>query len=325
VRAFPASSGTHFFLAPSGRDRYNVEIPHPTRSQTMSRAILFLLFACLPLVAVRSQTPDEKKTTVAYVLQRQQADGSFVATDVKSAKPGLKTTSTSLRALKYFGGEPKEPTNVAKFVASHFDKATGGFADQPAGKVDVFTTAVGLMAVTQLKMPSEPYLEPAMKFMTENAKSFEDIRIAAAGFEAVGKKAPKADDWIKEIVKMRNADGIYGKGSGTARATGSAAAAILRLGGTIDMRDNVVKAMKAGQRADGGFGKEEEQASDLETSYRVMRALMMMKEKPDEAKLRTFIAKCRNADGGYGVAPGQASSVNGVYFAGIILHWLDQK
>jgi hypothetical protein len=56
-----------------------------------------------------------------------------------------------------------------------------------------------------------------------------------------------------------------------------------------------------------------------------MRTFMMLKEKPDEAKLRAFIAKCRNADGGYGVAPGQSSTVSGTYFAGIVLHWLDQK
>ncbi len=295
----------------------------------MRSVFLVLLFAGIPLVAVHSQTTDEKKATVAYVQKLQQADGGFIgvlpAANVKAAGPGLKTTSTALRALKYFGGEPKESASLPKFVASHFDKATGGFSDLPGGKTDVFTTAVGLMAVTQLKMPAEPYLEPAMKFMSDNAKTFEDIRIAAAGFEATGKKAPKADEWIKEIVKTRNADGTYGKGAGTARATGSAAAAILRLGGTIDMRDNVVKAIKAGQRADGGFGKEEEAGSDLETSYRVTRALHMMKEKPDEAKLRAFIAKCRNADGGYGVAPGQGSSVSGTYFAGIILHWLDEK
>ncbi|MGO9416384.1 MAG: prenyltransferase/squalene oxidase repeat-containing protein [Syntrophobacteraceae bacterium] len=50
-----------------------------------------------------------------------------------------------------------------------------------------------------------------------------------------------------------------------------------------------------------------------------------MKEKPDAAKLRAFVAKCRNADGGYGVMPGQKSTGSGTYFAAIILHWLDEK
>ena len=48
-----------------------------------------------------------------------------------------------------------------------------------------------------------------------------------------------------------------------------------------------------------------------------------MGEKPSSPdKVREFIAKCRNADGGYGVTAGQASSASGTYYAGIILHWL---
>ena len=98
--------------------------------------------------------------------------------------------------------------------------------------------------------------------------------------------------------------------------------AVLRLGGKIN-RDTI-KTVKAGQRTDGGFGKEDAKESDLETSYRVMRFFWMLKEKPNADALRGFIAKCRNADGGYGMAPGQPSNVGGTYFASVILHWLDE-
>ena len=280
------------------------------------------LFVLAPLAA---QTPDDKKASVAYLQKLQQADGSFVPTDAAGAKPGLRVTSSALRALGYFGGAPKSTDPLAKFVETHFDKVAGGFTDQAGGKPDVFTTAVGLMVVNHLKLPEATYVEPAVKFLAANAKGFEEIRIAAAGLEAVGKRPAVADAWLEEIAKLRNPDGTYGKGPGTARATGGSVAAVLRLGGKVENRDNVVKALKAGQRADGGFGKEEDQASDLETTYRVMRAFMMLKEKPDEAKLRAYVAKCRNADGGYGVAPGQASTVPGTYYASIIQHWLDQK
>jgi prenyltransferase beta subunit len=80
--------------------------------------------------------------------------------------------------------------------------------------------------------------------------------------------------------------------------------------------------LKKGQRADGGFGKEQSKTSDLETSYRVMRAFVMLKDKPDVERCRSFVAQCRNPDRGYGVAPGQTSSVAATYFASIILHWL---
>jgi hypothetical protein len=50
---------------------------------------------------------------------------------------------------------------------------------------------------------------------------------------------------------------------------------------------------------------------------------MMLKAQPKHAEgVRSFVAKCRNADGGYGVAPAQPSSVNATYYAGSILHWL---
>jgi hypothetical protein len=56
-----------------------------------------------------------------------------------------------------------------------------------------------------------------------------------------------------------------------------------------------------------------------------MRADHMLSLRPKEAdKMRAFIEKCRNADGGYGVEPGKPSSVGSTYFARIILHWLSQ-
>ncbi len=165
-----------------------------------------------------------------------------------------------------------------------------------------------------------------MKYLGEHAKTFEEVRLAAAGLEAIGKPSPKADDWLKQIAAMQNPDGSFGQGKGAARDTGSAVAAILRLEGKIDHPERVITVMKEGQRHDGAFGKEDVETSDLETSYRITRSLHMLKEKPgDPDRVRAFIAKCRNADGGYGTAPGQLSSAGGTYFAAIILHWLDEK
>ena len=84
--------------------------------------------------------------------------------------------------------------------------------------------------------------------------------------------------------------------------------------------------MKAGQRADGGFGKADSPASDLETTYRMMRSFHMLKAAPEDAgRLRAFLDSCRNDDGGYGVAKGKPSSAAGTYYASIITHWLDEK
>jgi prenyltransferase beta subunit len=228
--------------------------------------------------------------------------------------------------LEYFGGEAKDPEAAKRFVARCFDKPSGGFADTPGDKPDVTSTAVGLMALVELKVPLDDYRDAAVKYLGEHAKGFEDIRIAAAGLEAAGKRPPQAKEWLKQIAAMRNDDGLFGKDNGVARETGGAVVGLLRLGGDVDDRAVVLRALKAGQRADAGYGKPGALDSDLETTYRVMRAFAMLKGQPNDVKgLRAFIAQCRNADGGYGIVPSQPSTAGSTYYAAIILYWLREK
>jgi hypothetical protein len=149
--------------------------------------------------------------------------------------------------------------------------------------------------------------------------------MAAAGLEAIGARAPKNKVWLEQLGKMQK-DGAFGEGDGRARDTGGAAAAVLRLGGKLENPEAVLKALNAGQRKDGGFGKAGARGSDLETTYRVTRTFVMLKARPARVEdCRKFVASCRNADGGYGVAPGEPSSAGGTYFASIVLHWLAGK
>jgi hypothetical protein len=177
-----------------------------------------------------------------------------------------------------------------------------------------------------MKLPVDPYAAAVIKYLDEHSKTFEEIRLTAASFEALGRRPPHADAWLAEVAKLRHADGTYGKDDGIARDTGGAVCAVLRLGGKVAHPDNVLKVLNAGQRRDGGFGKAGAEGSDLETSYRIARAFHMLKTQPQGAdRLRAFIARCRNDDSGYGVAPGQPSNASGCYYASIILHWLDEK
>ena len=74
------------------------------------------------------------------------------------------------------------------------------------------------------------------------------------------------------------------------------AVTLLRLGVTPKNADAIVNYLKAGQRKDGAYCKEDSTNSDLESTYRVMRAFVMLKAKPlNIAGLRDFIQKCRNA------------------------------
>jgi prenyltransferase beta subunit len=282
---------------------------------------------CLLLVLgpVRGQSPEEKKATIAYLQKLQTRGGGFVPA-AGAEQPGVRATSSALRALRYFGGAARDRAACADFVKKCFDRDGGGFADRPGGKPDVPTTAIGMMAVVELQLPTAPYAGAVTKYLGEHARDFEQIRIAAAGLESIGKRPPQADAWLGQVAKLRHEDGTYGKGDGVARDTGGAVVVVLRLGGKVAHPDAVLKALNAGQRKDGAFGKEGAPGSDLETTYRVMRAYHMLKARPDAPdRCRAFVARCRNDDGGYGVAPGQPSSASGTYFASIILHWLGEK
>jgi prenyltransferase beta subunit len=283
------------------------------------------------LVCLAPARADEAgvKTTALYVQKLQTKSGGFLprAPTSSVAAPTLRATSSAIRTLHYLKASIPNKEACVKFVADCHDAQSGGFADMPAGKPDVFSTAVGLMAVRALMMPVDRYGPGAVKFLTENARSFEEIRIAAAGLESIEEKAPRAQAWLEEIAKMRNADGTFGQDAGQARDTGSGAVTILRLGGTLKDKALVLKVLREGQRLSGGYGKgDNELAADLETTYRVMRCFMMLKAQPDRVEgLRTFVAKCRNEDGGYGVAPGEPSTVGGAYFATIIRYWQGEK
>jgi prenyltransferase beta subunit len=291
----------------------------------MARWGLVLFGFVVWLSPLAAQTPQQKQATVAYLRKLQTPSGGFVPAAGQDL-PSLRATSSAARALKYFGSPLEDTKSARQFVRQCFRPQPGGFIDRPGSKTapDVATTAIGLMAVVELKLPTAEYQDAVVRYLSEQSRDFAEIRIAAAAFEAIHVRPPKADAWLKKLEAMRNPDGTYGKGDDLARETGSVAVTVLRLGGEVANRGKVLETLRAGQRGDGGFGKGGTAKSDLESSYRIMRAFMMMKEKPkDMAALRSYIGKCRNADGGYGVEPGQTSSVSGAYYAGIILHWLD--
>jgi prenyltransferase beta subunit len=272
-----------------------------------------------------ADTTDPAKQTIDYLRKLQTSAGGFAA-DAGKTQPSLRATSSALRALKYFGGDVPDRSAAARFVESCYDKKSGGFADAPGGKPDVATTAVGAMALVELNLPPAPYEAGILRYLGDNTKSFEEIRIAAAGIEALGKQPPQASDWLRQLQAMRHPDGTFAD----ARETGGATVAILRLGGRLSKTQsrNVVTAMTRGQNADGAFGKGQDGKSDLETTYRVMRCYHRLNAdlNPEGKKhLAVFIQSCRNGDGGYGVAPGQPSGVSGTYYAAMIRHWQNER
>jgi len=239
-----------------------------------------------------------KQRTAKWVLEQEAPDGGFYLApqDPKSdaaPRPLLRATNGAVRALKYLGFPllNTEREKHAAFVLKCYDPKTGAFAE-PGGKPDVAISSIGVMAAMELGIPKEKFAK-AMDYLKENAKTFEEVRIAAAAVEAWG---------VKEFT--------------------------LRLGiqqPSDTPPEKLAAAMSGGQLADGGWAREGAKDSDMESTYRVMRAYMLLKQKPkDVKKLRAFIESHRNKDDGYAAKPGDKSTMSGAYYATIITKWLDE-
>jgi prenyltransferase beta subunit len=285
-----------------------------------STLLLTVLFAA-------GEGPTQDQAAIAFLRPLQTPSGGFATLPAPPGTeplPSLRTTRTALRCFRLLGGQPTDRAAVIRYLDACYDRERGGFSDQPGAKPDAISTAVGLMILGELKLPVEPYVEPGLKFMNESTEGFEQVRMVVTALEDLGRRVPKADQWLQEIERARNPDGSYGQGPGKARTTALHVVAQLRLGGQPPSAEAVLKILRDGQRPDGGFGGDEEGGSDLEACYRVVRLFSRLNALPEgPEKLREFIARCRNPDGGYGRRPNDASSLHGTYYATIVRHWLD--
>jgi hypothetical protein len=292
-------------------------------SSYLFRTLSFAWLVCLLATAAGATplTPEERRGSVRFVESLRNTDGGFRA--VPAAGPSsLGATTSGLRALRYLGAKAVAPEETLRFVRNCFDRASGAFADAPGAAVEVRSTAMGLMALAELKVPVARRDEgrAAAAYLVRQARSLPELYIAAAGLDAAKLKTSAAPRWREAWEATRRPDGTYGGG---AFDSAGAVVTLLRLGYPPPHRDSTAQALKTAQRSDGGYAGAGE-GSDLGATYRVVRALRMLNEKPDLARLRRYVARCRNADGGYGPAPGQPSALSPTYFAAIVLHWADE-
>lgn len=276
-----------------------------------------------------AQTPEVLTKIDAQIYALRLQDKETGAFKVKpDGKPSLRACNGAVKGMKYLGRKETVPyvEKVKAFVLSCYDSKTGGFAE-PGGKPDVAITSIGVMVACELGIKEDQFPK-AVAYLRENAKSFEDVRIAAAALEALNQKPTWINDWYKLAdAQIYNEDGTAGEQDSVSRDTASIIAMKLRLGEKLDSfknAKNLPAIIQNGQWKDGGFGRHGAEKSDLESTYRVMRAMMLMKIKPkDPAKLLLFLESCKNQDGGFGVQPGEKSSMSGVYYFAAITNWLN--
>jgi dienelactone hydrolase len=268
--------------------------------------------------ALRAETPAQLARTARYVEGLQNPDGGFAATP--GGPSSLGSTSSAIRTLGFVGGSIPDVEACRKYVLACYDASSGGFRGAPGdAPPDVITTAVGLMAVAELGKATPEMIEASKSYLFEHAKEFEEVRLAVAGLEAAGVKPIENPTFAEVLSAGQNADGTWGEGASRAFATGGRAAGLLRMGKELANPEAVAEALKDGQRDDGAWSKDEG-PTDLPATYRIMRALYMMKATPDLDALRAYIGRCRNEDGSYRTAPGREDS-GGTYYATIVLRW----
>ncbi len=288
---------------------------------SMKRRILSTFLSSLLLAAAAAAAPltaGQREATIRFVNTLQNPDGGFRSA-APEGKSALGNGVPAARAARYLGGKLEHPGRAGRFVLGCYDPATGSFHD--AGEAaSVRSTAMGLMSVTELRLPFTEEAPKVVRYFEQNAKSVPDLYIAEAALEPAHLRPANPRPWLEAFEATRNADGSYGK---SAPDTARAVVTYLRLRAELPDCTGALKALRAAQNADGGFSAGGS-SSDLAATYPVMRAFSMLKEKPDLARVRGFVERCRNADGGYGVTPGAASTVSGTYYAAVIQHWADE-
>jgi hypothetical protein len=264
------------------------------------------------LLLLLTVTPAAGQTPQAFIASLyDETAGAYKV--VPDGPPGLRATSGAARALTYLGEPIPHKERLVKFVLGCYDAKTGAFAE-PGGKPDVTITSVGVLACHALEIDFKS-IAKSMDYLKANAKSFEDVRIGAAAVE-LWKDRMKSEPfdlepWFKIGEAYRLSPEFK---DGGARSLGSYAAFRLRLGRAIDDPNGTAKKLLAMQDAAGGWG-------DLETTYRVMRALKHLKAKPDTAKLEAYLKSHRNADGGSATKLGEKSSMSGTYYVTAVMMW----
>ncbi len=263
--------------------------------------------------------------TAQFVLEHHAPSGGYIPQ--KGSSPSLRATLSARRSLKLLGVKAPSPEKDISFVASCVD-GTGAFADRPNDKATTTLASIGLLLATDLLMHKNPEYAKLIQFnkrlVQNDAKSFEEIRMAAAVFEGLGEVPIRRNEWVRLLRATQNNEGGYGPSGSRLRDTGGVVAAFLRLKEPLAKQEKqaLMEFLLSGQGKDGGFGVTESAPSELDSSYRIGRALWMLGVTPDVKRMRAFLEKCRTPSGAYSVHPGEEPTLVDTYRALIISSWL---
>lgn len=282
----------------------------------MQFTLLVSAVFCFPLAA-------QELSALKFVDSLENPLGGYwpnLATRGKSSS--LRATVAALRVYKYEGKALPNFEKHRDFMLSCWHEKDSGFSDFPGGPTDVILAAVGLMGARDGAFLNNEKRTLGTRYLVDNAKNFEEIRMASAFLADEPYDAKVAESWQKTILARANKDGTFGSGFSKPRDSASAWVTLLRLQFSLKNYELLSKDFRM---KDGGFGSESSDRSDLETAYRVSRYFHMIQNQKMMRDTIGFIETCRNEDGGYGPRPGEKSSLGSTYQAVIIKKWADLR
>lgn len=281
-------------------------------------AVLLALFApavaagqAKPKVPPKVVPPKGAKEAVEFLATLEQPDGGFINDAAKPENlPTLTATLAAVRAFKALGADVPNADKHAEFVLKCYDEK-GGFRENPRAKQGptARTTAVGILACAELGVATDK-IKDAPAFLDAADYHPTHCALLAAAVNAWGGKWPgKADAILEKAEPLARA---FATGPGAAQSFAVYINTGFRIRGGINTRLGTVETLRKVTMPDGGWGLPDAKTSDLETTAEVCQALAAARATAvAPAKIREFVASCKNKDGGYGVKPGDPSTAAG--------------
>ncbi len=294
--------------------------------RTFQLALLILLPLAASERGLGGEVSADQKATIQFIEGlRDKETGAFKNT--AKDKPSLRATNGAVKALKTLGQKVADIEKIQKFVLGCYNPKKYGFAE-PGGELDAITNSIGIIVACEVGIDKEK-IGRAPIYLGVTVVKFEEVRLAAAAIEAWGlKEWPEKIDALKSaVLNFEKGEFPFEKKLTGVGVTGGIAVSKLRFGMDINKGDKTAlleKVLVPSQGKDGGWSKDDATVSDIESTYRVMRALKMLDAKPkDIPQLRKFIASHHNKDGGSAIKPGDPSTISGTYYSVIVSKWLD--
>ncbi len=261
-------------------------------------------------------TPENRKKTIEFLHSLQTESGGFA--DYSGGPAGLQPTLSVIKALQFFGLSCRNPDAVLSYVKSLYDRSSGAFTDTSAGKPGVFSTALGLLILFNIRADKvfRKYAPMSLGFISSHAKVREEYFMLIGLMEECS-LLPAPPSSVAFFRSMENTEGNFGS---SLLNNAISASAILRSGENLANPGAVKELLISGQHEDGGFA-EKNLGPDMWLSYCAMRTLDLLKSPPRTGPLAGWISGFLSGSGGF-ATPGNIPSANVTYQALSILNWI---